>query len=106
MEKQPYEYKAWPSYCTGPNGERAKFDSADEMPEGWVKGNERPAKGSASIPEDDERVQELIDNNTADDLLGMVEAMAEADESIEFSKSWPKLRLAQTIVAHGGPITE
>lgn len=45
----PYEYQPWPSFCDGPNGERAVFDSEAEVPAGW-KHHGETKKGKASPP--------------------------------------------------------
>lgn len=34
-EQEPYVYQAWPSWATGPNGEREIFNSEAEVPKGW-----------------------------------------------------------------------
>jgi hypothetical protein len=104
-EQPPYEYAAWPAWYFGPDGQKQIFQSEEEVPEGWV---DSPDKVGAApeeiIEENNDQVASLIESNTAEGLVGMLEAMYERDATIEFVKTWPKLRLATTIVAHGGPL--
>lgn len=56
VEGEPYSYKAWPSWATGPNGETAIFDSEAEVPAGWSHhGTKKGAKAAAPVqaPVDD-----------------------------------------------------
>lgn len=106
-EQPPYEYQPWPSWRFGPNGQKAIFQSEEEVPDGWTDSPHKAAQDTdeAASPESEDKVSALM-QKTADDLVGMLEAMKEIDDSIEFVKNWPKLRLARTIVAHGGPLPE
>lgn len=46
-----YEYQAWPSYATGPNGERQVFNSEAEVPAGWSHhGETKKGKASPATP--------------------------------------------------------
>jgi hypothetical protein len=103
----PYVFQAWPAYRYGPNGQSAIFQSAEEVPDGW---QDHPNKVGGSpdviLDDNDDRVAKLIADNTAEDLIGHLELMQEQDQSIEFHPKWPKLRLAKTIVAFGGPLED
>jgi hypothetical protein len=46
-----YDYQAWPSYATGPNGERRVFDSEAEVPAGWTHhGETKKGKTAPAAP--------------------------------------------------------
>lgn len=45
-----YEYQAWPSWATGPNGERQIFGSEAEVPAGWTHHGETKKGRSAPPP--------------------------------------------------------
>lgn len=113
----PYEYQAWPAWWFGPNGQRQIFKSPDEVPDGWV---DSAVEAEAKVWEagegegEPERVltadqtvsalDDLVNNNSQGELVAMLTAMAEVDDAIEFSASWPKLKLAQCIIDNGGPL--
>lgn len=107
MSKKTYTHQSWPAWFFGPNGAKQIFQSADEVPAGW---QDHPSKVGAgpdvTVADDDPRVVKLIDDNTAEDLVGHLELMQEQNDEIEFSPKWPKLRLAKTIVANGGPLED
>ena len=113
----PYEYQAWPAWWFGPNGQRQIFKSADEVPEGWVDSaveaeakDWEPGEGEGEperVLTADQTVSaldDLVNNNSQGELVAMLTAMAEVDDAIEFSASWPKLKLAQCIIDNGGPL--
>lgn len=106
MAKQTYSHVSWPAWFFGPDGAKQIFQSQDEVPAGW---QDHPSKVGAgpdvTVADDDERVTALLDQ-TVPDLIGHLELMQEQDDTIEFSKSWPKLRLAKTIIANGGPLED
>lgn len=114
-----YVKQLWPSWRFGPNGESEIFESDEQVPAGWL---DHPAKftkpvvAAAAITQpvapaaaaiaatNEQTVEKLMAEFTQANLVGMLEAMAELDETIEFAPNWPKLRLATTIVANGGPL--
>lgn len=116
----PYEYQAWPAWFYGPEGKKACFDRADDVPDGWVDYDEFmagvlvSAEEAGVTGEDKQRklteeqhkgaVDKLTDSHTAAELAGMLEAMQAVDEAVEFLPTWPKARLAATIVDNGGPL--
>lgn len=134
--EQPYEYQAWPAWRYGPDGQKAIFESPEEVPEGWgdvpptaTPAGEEPVHvdpsliGAVSTDDDDNdddgddngdgdddtpkpTAEELAKAHKKDDLIAMLELMAEKDDSIEFSARWGEVKLAQLIIDKGGPIAE
>lgn len=111
----PYEYQAWPAWWFGPNGQRQIFNSAEEVPEGWVDSPEKVGsidEGAVEPPRQltDEQAEKSIADLVADyeakDLVAMLEEMSALDDSIEFSDKWPKAKLAAAIVENGGPLNK
>lgn len=105
----PYQHQGWPSWRYGPDGQSQVFQSEDEVPDGWEDHPSKVGKESSSssgtefaasgVSEDDETVKSLM-SKTHDDLVEILEDAQDDNEEIEFLKSWPKLKLAQTIVHH------
>jgi hypothetical protein len=94
---------SWPAWFYGPDGQSQIFQNEDEVPSGWedhpskVGGSEGSAKLS-TIEDDDDRIDGLM-AYTAPELVDILDQHNDdADEEIEFSKSWPKLKLAKTIL--------
>jgi hypothetical protein len=114
-----YVHQAWPSWRYGPNGESAIFQGDDEVPAGWLdhpaKFNE-PVKAADAITQppsaadaaaaasNDEKISALIATHSQTELVALLDAMKELDDSLEYATNWPKLRLATTIVTNGGPL--
>lgn len=118
-----YVFQAWPSWRYGPNGEAEIFESEDQVPEGWL---DHPAKFDTNSPQakadaaaaarqqaerqkDEESanaLEALIDNFSQKELADHLAGLQENDSSIEFSPNWPKVKLAQVILANGstGPV--
>lgn len=103
----------WPGWRFGPNGEQEIFKAEEEVPEGWTdtfvpvgKKSTKPvapAEPSAdnSLASVEVRVDALIDENSHEELVVILETMNEErgeEDQIEFLKSWPKKKLAETIV--------
>lgn len=106
-----YQYQAWPAYYYGPDGQSEIFQSEDEVPEGWEdhpskvgkdasKSSSATEEAGADLADDNETVQLLINNKTAEQLVQILEDGEEEDDSVEFLKSWPKMKLAKAIVAY------
>lgn len=56
-------------------------------------------------------ITKLVDGNQQKDLVTMLELMNEKRveedlEELEFGSTWPKLKLAETIVDNGGPLED
>lgn len=106
----PYEYTSWPAWHWGPEGQRQIFNAPEEVPAGWAR-NRDEVDGDAAEDEREITTEQatltaakLEADNSAAQLVAMLEAMAEVDDAVEFSPNWPKKKLAETIVAHGGPL--
>jgi hypothetical protein len=113
-----YVFQAWPSWRYGPNGEAEIFESEDQVPEGWL---DHPAKFDTNSPQaradaeavakrqealqkEDEAantLEALIDNFSQKELAEHLAAMQAENSSIEFAPTWPKVKLAQVILANG-----
>lgn len=74
----------------------------DPVDPSLLKAEERPRQ--LTRDQRKEAVETLRDGNTQSDLVKMLEAMQALDDSIEFSASWPKQKLADAIVDNGGPL--
>lgn len=46
-----YEYKAWPAWRVSPEGKRALFDKAEEVPDGWMTADEYAALTEDDFPD-------------------------------------------------------
>lgn len=109
----------WPSWRTGPNGERQIFNSPEEVPDGWtdtlptattgIKLPERrePARTLLDQKREEgdrqEAIEKLVDEKSHKELVEILEMMNleredSGEEEIEFLPSWPKLKLATAIV--------
>lgn len=134
--EQPYVYQAWPAWRYGPDGQKAIFQGPEEVPEGWTDvpptatpAGEAPVHIDPSLigPQDDDddddeggagdddegddgetkpTAEELAKAHKKEDLVAMLELMAEKNDKIEFSPRWGEVKLAQAIIDHGGPIVE
>jgi hypothetical protein len=98
----------WPGWLYNPEtGAGEIFQSEDEVPEGWVEHRDlEPVEEAAEEEEaeveltetDETAIKALMDENTKDELLDLLELMNEGrDEPIEFLDSWPKRPLAIAI---------
>jgi hypothetical protein len=89
----------------------------DDEPNGGGEDAEDSENGEDDEPEGDgedtddqegekqpHTVDSLVDNNTADQLIAMLEEMQKVDENVEFLASWPKPKLAKAILDNGGPL--
>ena len=108
-----YVFQAWPSWRYGPDGQEQIFQSAEEVPEGWVdhpnklgKPESAPAPEAGSVGEREAKIADLVKDHSQADLAAHLELMQETKPEIEFAKNWPKQKLAETIVDNGGPIEE
>jgi hypothetical protein len=117
----PYEYTAWPAWRHGPDGKSEIFQRPEDVPDGWVTLDEKNAGVLAEAEETgvtgedklrqltaDQRksaIDGLVDGNTQAELVEILTGMAETNDSVEFLPSWPKPKLAETIVDNGGPPT-
>lgn len=130
--EKPYVRQEWPAWRYGPDGQKATFEGPEEVPEGWTDiphgttppgeepihidpsligdtGNEDEDEGEgedeggASVPM---TAEELAKAHKKEDLVAMLELMAEKNDKIEFSPRWGEVKLAQAIIDNGGPITE
>jgi hypothetical protein len=105
-ESAPYVHQEWPAWFYGPNGAAHIFNSPEEVPNGWAShpslvGKKAEIKEAAlNISDDNSAVIELM-KKTAAELIQILTVAQSVDETIEFLPSWPKMRLAKTIVAHG-----
>jgi hypothetical protein len=105
-ESAPYSHQEWPAWFYGPDGAAHVFNSPEEVPNGWAShpdlvGKKAELKDVAlNISDDDDSVAELM-KKTAAELIHILTVAQSIDETIEFLPSWPKMRLAKTIVAHG-----
>lgn len=109
----------WPGWRFPPDGGKGQiFQAPEEVPEGWVANisDVKPAKapkapkapkepaapGSLASAEDKAAAAaKLVDDNTQAELVAQLVAMndeRDADSQIEFLDSWPKAKLAATIV--------
>lgn len=131
----PYEYQAWPAWRYDPEtGKGAVFEDEDSVPKGWTNippGTTPPGEEPVHIDPsligvttgdgvNDELVdagageaavkkptaEELAKSHKKEDLVAMLELMAEKNDKIEFSARWGEAKLAQTILDNGGPIAE
>lgn len=118
----PYEYQSWPAWFYGPEGKKAVFNSAEDVPDGWVDydsfmdGDLAEAEETGITGEDKARVltedqrkeaiNKLVESHTVAALVAMLGDMQEIDDKVEFLPSWPKAKLAETIVDNGGPLEE
>lgn len=51
IEGEPYEYKAWPKWCTDADGNGDIFKSEAEVPNGWsIDGKVKGAKAPPAPP--------------------------------------------------------
>lgn len=105
------EHASWPAWYYGPDGASLIFLSEDEVPEGWedhpskvgagaTKSSSTGADAGADIADDDTLLTQVMADNTADQLTDILEAAQEEDDSIEFLKSWPKMKLAKACIAY------
>lgn len=46
-EGEPFAYRPWPAWATGPDGEKQIFNSEAEVPAGWTHHGEKKAGKSA-----------------------------------------------------------
>lgn len=116
-EGQKYVHQDWPSWRyheSCPDGQI--FQCAEDVPEGWVdhprnigKKPDAPAATefeAGHVEDDNEHVAELM-KLTHDQLVGVLEAANEdREEEIEFLPSWPKMKLAKTIVLNDAVPTD
>lgn len=103
-----HEFHSWPSWRYGPNGQSGIFHSEEEVPEGWKDHPKDVGKDAVLIdPADSAPVNSdvaariLADTYSQAQLISHLKEMQESDPAIEYITSWPKLKLAQVIVAHG-----
>jgi hypothetical protein len=105
-ESAPYVHQDWPAWFYGPDGAKGVFNSQDEGPSGWAShpdliGKKAELKDAAlQVADDDDDVTNLM-KKTASELTTILTSAQAIDPTVEFLPSWPKLRLAKTIVAHG-----
>jgi len=109
----------FPGWRYGPDDQSSIFNSEEEVPEGWVadiaEANKLYASPAvktsvkvdvATLPGPDKnRADELVVVHSQKELVDILEAMNKFREGtdkpqIEFLASWPKLRLAATILAN------
>lgn len=123
-DETPYQYVAWPAWLYTADGRSQIFNNAEEVPEGWMSHDEYLAlsvaqeegepvvvpvtEGERELTADQRReaITKLVDGNTQAALAAMLAEMKELDDSIEFLGSWPKNKLAETIVDNGGPLED
>lgn len=105
LQARPLQH--WPSWrysAERPDGQI--FQSEEEVPEGWVdhpsKIGKAPVQQHAAdaVSDDNDVVQELVDAKGQKELVDILEKAQKKNDKIEFLPSWPKLKLAKTIVAH------
>ncbi len=74
------------------------------MGKGASKSSDGSDAAGSDIADDDTLLKQVMDDNTADDLVTMLEAAQEDEdregEDVEFLKSWPKLKLAKAVIAY------
>lgn len=110
-ESAPYQLQEWPAWFYGPNGAQAIFNSPEEVPVGWashpsmIGKKEKIKEVISEIEDDNDAVIELMKHTVAE-LVRTLEVAQAIDPSVEFLPSWPKMRLAKTIVAHGLSVEE
>ncbi len=118
----PYEHQDWPAWMYGPEGQKRVFDRAEDVPDGWVTLDDKLAGAMdeaeelgitgadvARVLTEDQRaaaIGKLVDGNTQAALASMLTDMQAVDDKIEFLPSWPKAKLAETIVDNGGPLEQ
>lgn len=113
---QARPHQEWPGWYYGPDGQSQIFQSEDEVPEGWEDHPSKVGKGGGTdrtfkadhIGDDDDVVKDLMKKNHKDlvDILNDANADRDDKDKIEFLDSWPKLKLAKTIVLHDVAPTE
>lgn len=107
-EDVKYVHQDWPAVYYGPDGKSQVFQSADEVPDDWRDHPSKVGKAeedSASrteftadhITDDDEDVEWLMDqtNGATVEILKLILA----ENEVEHLASWPKMKLAKTVVA-------
>lgn len=112
-----HDFHEFPQWFYGPSGESQIFHSSDEVPEGWADTPKkaRHLERAADIAgvkgprvNEEAAAKILAETFTQADLVAHLEELRSHDARIEFSPSWPKLKLAQVIIANdsAGPVKE
>lgn len=113
---EKYQHQAWPAVRYGPNGQADIFQSADEVPEGWVDHPSKIGKKTSDIIRDEHgegegegeelklTAQDIAEAFSQDELIAKIDEINEErgeDDQIEYAGNWAKVKLAQALIDAG-----